>query len=248
MGRARDHTDSLAGKIFRRGGEFQSEYLDFDRGVRVGHLEPEERITQIIKAQLSRRHETRMICDRWGRGVYWQWICWVPEPNKKAKPLSSQQNFASAKFFVAIDREERIFQSGMQVERAPKRPAEDDWPIRLEKDWDWHVLLRALRSEALPRILRRLLREGFRIRVGPFERLMEYDRKTWDLEDCLRKARSFSPVNWGGFQLFWPMSAEEVKATPGPDIIEAILAVFDEVTRAMNLCMYSPCLLEKPRA
>lgn len=245
MGRAKVEAERRSGNIFARRGAFRSEYLDFERGIRIGHLDPEERITQIIKNRLTERHGARMICDRWGRGVYWQWICWVPEPNRKAKPLSSRYNFSSAKFFVSIDREERIFQSGMQIERAPRKPDEDDRAVPLEKDWDWHVLLRALRAPALPRELRRLLNEGFRIRVGGFSSLLEYERRNWDVDACRRKAQRFSPREWGGFQLFWPMTAAEVRETPGSEIIEAILAVFDEVTPAMNLCMYSPCLREQ---
>jgi hypothetical protein len=43
------------------------------------------------------------------------------------------------------------------------------------------------------------------------------------------------------------MSEQEVQATPGPELIEAILAVFAEVTPVMNLCMYTPCLPEPQR-
>jgi hypothetical protein len=38
------------------------------------------------------------------------------------------------------------------------------------------------------------------------------------------------------------MTEGEVRATAGPDLIDAIMAVFDEVAPAMNLCMYAPCL------
>lgn len=221
---------------------FRPEYLDFDRGIRVGHLEPGERITRIIKARLEERHSARMICDRWGRGVYWQWICWVPEPNRRAKPVSSRWNFSSAKFFVSIDREERVFQSGIQIERAPTQPAEDARDVRIEKDWDWHVLLRELRGRRLPALVRGHLREGFRVRVGPFDSLLEFDRRSWDLAACLKSARARARSQWGGFQLFWPMKESEVRATPGPELIEATLAVFQELTPAMNVCMGVPCL------
>ena len=242
MGTARRHVGLLAEGIVTRRGGFRSEFLDFERGIQVGHLEPDERITQLVKRAMEERHGVRMVCDRWGRGVHWQWICWVPEPNKKAKPLSSAYNFSSAKFFVAIDREERVFQSGMQIERAPKKPAKDDWQIRLERDWDWNVLLLALHAPDLPRRLGALLREGFRVRVGPFSSLTEYGRRNWDLAACRRRAQAFAASEWGGFQLFWPMGEKEVRATPGPELIDAVLAVFDELAPAMSLCMYSPCL------
>lgn len=241
MGTSKIHAQRLASGILSRRGGFRSEFLDFDRGIRVGHLEPSERITQLLKARLAERHGCRMLCDRWGRGVYWQWICWVPEPNRRAKPSSSGHNFASAKFFVAIDREGRTFQSGLQIERAPVRPPEDDWGIRVEKDWDWHVFRRALRGERLPRLIASLLREGFRVRVGPFESLTEFDRRAWDPAACLRRTR-FSPPEWGGFQLFWPMSEREVRDSAGEDIVDAVEAVFEAVAPAMQLCMFAPCL------
>ena len=208
----------------------------------MGHLEPEERITQILKYRLGEVHGCRHICDRWGRGVYWQWICWVPEPNRKAKPVSGSYNFGSAKFFVSVDREERVFQSGMQIERAPLKPDPDGWQVKLEKDWDWHVLLRALAAKKLPALLKRLLIEGFRIRGGPFSSLTEYDRKTFKPAALRRRLAGFARNEWGGFQLFWPMTEEEVSATPGNDLIDAVMAVLSEVTPAMNLCMYAPCL------
>ena len=61
---------------------FERSFLDFDRGIRAGQLDPSQRITQIIKAVLIRRHGIDMICDRWGRGIFWQWICRVPRLNR----------------------------------------------------------------------------------------------------------------------------------------------------------------------
>jgi hypothetical protein len=221
---------------------FQSSFIDFRRGIRVGRLDRWERITQILKALLVSRHGVEMVCDRWGRGVYWQWICWVPKPNRDAKPVSSAYNFSSVKFFVAVDREDLVFQSGMQIERAPIKPGKDDWGVKVQRDWDWHVMLKALGQDALPRAIRRLLREGFRVRVGPFSELREYSAKTWDAAACRRIAQRFAAHEWGGLQLFWPMPASEVESASGADIIQAVTAVFDEVAPAMNLCMYAPCL------
>ena len=241
MDNIRDEAYALASQRAERQGTFRSEYLDFDRGIRVGHLEVEERLTQILKGRLTERYGVQMLCDRWGRGVYWQWLCWVPEPNKRAKPLSAGHNFGSTKFYVMIDREQRIFQAGMQVERAPK-PPKAAWEPTVEKDWDWHVLLKALGEAALPSHLSQLLREGFRIRVGAYASRTEYTHHNWDLNACRRKAQRFSASAWGGFQLFWPMPEQEVRATSGPELVEAIMAVFAEVAPLMNLCMYAPCL------
>ncbi len=221
---------------------FQSSFIDFERGIRVGRLEPEARITQLLKKALTERHGIDMICDRWGRGVYWQWICWVPKPNRDAKPISSGYNFASAKFFVAAEREERIFQAGLQIERAPKKAGAGPAGVMLERDWDWHILLKALAGDKLPRLLKRLLREGFRVRMGAFSALTEYDAKSFNAADCRRAGQRFAPDEWGGFQFFWSMPEKEVRAASGSEIIQAVAAVFDEVVPVMNLCMYKPCL------
>ena len=99
------------------GEAFRPEWIDFDHGIRVGNLEPHERITQILKFQLEQRHQTRFITDRWGRGVYWQWICWLPRANREVKPVSHAVNFGCAKFFISADSEGRVFKSGLQIER-----------------------------------------------------------------------------------------------------------------------------------
>jgi hypothetical protein len=48
---------------------------------------------------------------------------------------------------------------------------------------------------------------------------------------------SISGSQWGGFQLYYPMSPNEVQGSSGPDLVEAMLAVFHEVTPLMNHCM-----------
>ena len=82
------------------GEAFRSEWIDFQRGIRVGNLEPHERITQILKFHLEQRYRTPFVTDRWGRGVYWQWICWLPRANREAKPISNKVNFGCAKLFI----------------------------------------------------------------------------------------------------------------------------------------------------
>ena len=51
---------------------FRPEFLDFQKGIRVGHLEPHQRITQILKLSLQTLYREDFVIDRWGRGVYWQ--------------------------------------------------------------------------------------------------------------------------------------------------------------------------------
>jgi hypothetical protein len=44
-------------------------------------------------------------------------------------------------------------------------------------------------------------------------------------------------THWAGFQLYFAMREVEVHASTGLDLVESMLAVFREVTPAMNLCM-----------
>ncbi len=125
------------------GEAFRPEWIDFERGIRVGNLEPHERITQILKYRLEQLYGTGFVTDRWGRGVYWQWICWLPRANRQAKPLSSAYNFGCAKLFIGLDREQRVFQFGLQVERGYLAASEYAGNT-LQKDWDWHRLVRRL--------------------------------------------------------------------------------------------------------
>jgi hypothetical protein len=45
---------------------FKRAFLDFERGIRMGNLEPHERITQIIKVSLMERHQHDFIWARFG--------------------------------------------------------------------------------------------------------------------------------------------------------------------------------------
>ena len=217
---------------------FDPAFIDFNHGIRVGRLEENQRITKIVKHLLIERHGVDMIGDRWGRGVYWQWICWVPRPNREAKPISSAWNFSSAKFFVSVDQEEKEFLAGLQVERAPLRSRDD---VTTKKDWDWYVLLKALKGKTLPAAVKRLLSEGFRLRCGPFSDLTEYTSRNFSASKCL-SSLDFAGSEWGMFQLSYPFSKADVRGMSGHEVIAAVMGIFDEVTEAMNLCMYAPCL------
>ena len=143
------------------GRAFKAEYLDFGKGIRVGHLEPRARITQILKLSLQELYGQDFIIDRWGRGVYWQWICFVPRANRRAKPLSGGRSYSSAKFFVMVDREEGLFKSGLHVERGLIQPPDSQEAYRLRPDWDWHRLAQGLEPNGWwEREVRRLIEEG----------------------------------------------------------------------------------------
>lgn len=219
---------------------FRPEFLDFERGIRVGHLEDNERITRILKLELEHRFAQPFVTERWGRGVYWQWIGYLPKANRSAKPVSSSVSFGCAKFFLSVDTEEKSFQCGLQVERGfVKAPREYRW-CELGPDWDWHRLVKSLkRRSPMEREIRRLVcREGFRVHAGSWETPADFGKA--DLPDTLGLLRLLKAApgdHWAGFQLYYDMPASEVGAATGLDLVESMLAIFDEVTPAMNLCM-----------
>ena len=128
----------------------------------------------------------------------------------------------------------------MQVERGfGKAPTEYRW-CELGPDWDWYRLIKSLkrRSPMDSEIRRLVCREGFRLHAGSWETAADFGKT--DLPDILGLGRLLKAApadHWAGFQLYYPMPASEVRAATGLDLVEAMLAVFDEVTPAMNLCM-----------
>lgn len=220
---------------------FRPEFLDFRRGIRVGNLEDHERITRILKLALEARFGEPFVTERWGRGVYWRWIGYLPRANRLAKPRSSHVSFGCSKFFLMVDTDEQRFECGMQVERGYIKAPREYPGCQLQPDWDWHRLLHSLKPRSpMERELRRLvLREGFRIFAGSWDvAAAEFSRTDFPSMSRLRKVLLAAPENhWAGFQLYYAMTETEVRATTGVDLVESILAVFQEVTPAMNLCM-----------
>jgi len=225
------------------GAAFRSEWVDFERGIRVGNLEPHERITQIVKYHLETRYRQPFVCDRWGRGVFWQWICWLPRQNREAKPVSHDVNWSCAKFFISVDRQERVFKAGVQVERGPAEGPEEFPGCVLKPDWDWHRFVNGLRAgSALERELTRLIRrDGFVARIGDWERMAVFDAKTFRAAAPLRAAlRRAGPRDWVGFQLYYPFPENEVRSMGGHELVRAVAAVFAEVAPAMSTWMQTP--------
>lgn len=220
---------------------FRPEYLDFRRGIRVGNLEDHERITRILKLALEARYRQPFVTERWGRGVYWQWIGYLPRANREAKPLSHHVSFGCSKFFISVDTEDKLFQCGMQVERGYLKAPREYRACQLQSDWDWHRLLTSLRPRSpMERELRRLvLRDGFVLHAGSWEvEPAHFSRADFPSMTKLRRLLESAPGNhWAGFQIYYPMREEEVRGSTGVDLVEAMLAVFGEVTLAMNLCM-----------
>jgi hypothetical protein len=220
---------------------FRPEFLDFRRGIRVGNLEDNERITRLLKVELEARHGEAFVTERWGRGVYWQWIGYLPRASREAMPLSSQVSFGCSKFFLSLDTADKLFKCGMQVERGYVKAPPDSRACQLQADWDWHRLLRSLRPRGpMERELKRLvLREGFRLHGGSWEsEAINFDRRNLPSVTKLRRLLECAPPRqWAGFQVYYAMSEEEVRATTGTDLVGAMLAVFREVTPVMNLCL-----------
>jgi hypothetical protein len=219
------------------GEAFRSEWIDFARGIRVGNLEPHERITQILKFHLEQRYRTAFVTDRWGRGVYWRWICWLPRANREAKPISHDVNFGCAKLFISVDVARKLFKSGLQIERGYAKGPEPYPGCLLKPDWDWHRWMkpsRALDSE-IGRLIRR---DGFVAEVGDWEANAVFTRKNFTSVRQIREAAGRYPDReWVGFQLYYPMAEHEVRGCSGLELVKAIMGVFAEVTAAMNCCM-----------
>ena len=225
------------------GEAFRPEWIDFSHGIRVGNLEPHERITQILKFHLETRHGAPFITDRWGRGVYWQWICWLPRANRAAKPVSNRVNFGCAKLFISADGESKVFKSGLQVERGYAAGPEAAEPWGLRDDFDWHRLVKQCRpGTILDRELRRLVQdEGFVAAVIGEEDAGGLTVRNVSGAAQVRAAlKRCPPRNWAGFQLYYPMPEREVRACTGYELVQAIAGVFDQVTAAMNCCMDVP--------
>jgi len=220
---------------------FRPEFLDFRRGIRVGNLEDHERITRILKLELEGRYGQAFVTERWGRGVYWQWIGYLPRANRAAKPISSHVSFGCSKFFLSVDTDEQLFKCGFQVERGYVKAPRAYPGCRLRPDWDWHRLIAALKPQgALERELKLLVRrEGFMLRVGSWE-LDPVVFSRANLPSALelrRYLRAAPQAHWAGLQVYYPMREQDVKSSTGADLVDSMLAVFREVTPAMNLCM-----------
>jgi hypothetical protein len=220
---------------------FRPEYLDFRRGIHVGNLEENERITRILKLALEAHYRQPFVTERWGRGVYWQWIGYLPRANRESMPLSSHVSFGCSKFFLSVDTEEKLFNCGMQVERGYIKAPRDNRDCQLQSDWDWNRLLRSLRpSSPMERELRRLvLREGFLLHGGSWENEAGcFSRDTFPSMRKLCGVLSAAPAShWAGFQVYYSMTEDDVRTSTGLDLVESMLAIFREVTPAMNLCM-----------
>lgn len=222
------------------GDAFRPEWIDFEHGIRVGNIEPHERITQILKYHLETRYGTPFVTDRWGRGVYWQWICWLPKANRLAKPISHDVNFGCAKLFITTDAKRRVFKAGLQIERGYAAGPEGVPGCLLKADWDWHRLVRGCRAgSALEAELLRLLKhEGFTAEIGDWTANTVFTGKNFKAAPQIREIlQKYPRQEWVGFQLYYPLPERELRSCTGRELVLAIEGIFTEVLPAMNLCM-----------
>jgi len=64
----------------------------------------------------------------------------------------------------------------------------------------------------------------------------------------LRRVLNSAPEShWAGFQIYYPCSETDVASATGVDLVESMLAVFREVTPAMNLCMQTELRTRIPK-
>jgi hypothetical protein len=221
---------------------FLPEYLDFERGIRVGNLEDNQRITRILKLALEARFKESFVTERFGRGVFWQWIGFVSRSNRSAKPISSKVSFGCAKFFLTVDSGQKLFKCGFSVERGFVQSPDGYHAFELQPDWDWHRLLAGLTpSGALFRELKRLvMREGFQIEAGNWEDRRVFAKTSFPSPSVLRKRlESASSASWAGCNVYYPMPEKDVQKTNGVDLVESMMAIFEEAAPAMNECMQS---------
>jgi hypothetical protein len=218
---------------------FRPEFLDFRRGIHVGNLDENQRITRILKLAVEARYGQPFVTERYGRGVYWRWIGLLARANRAAKPVSSAVSFGCAKLFISLDPEDALFKCGLQVERGFLKAPRGSGEWRLQSDWDWNRLVAALKpSSPLDRELRRLLDDGFQIFAGGWGEGGEpFSRDDYPGARKLRAVLERAPANfWAGFQLYYPMTEADVNASSGPDLVDSMLAVFDEVVPVLNIC------------
>jgi hypothetical protein len=125
--------------------QFKAEWIDFKKGIRVGHLEEDQRITQILKKQLFKTFDEDFLIDHWGRGLYWSYIWFCPRANLKAKNFKGPGQFPSAKYFIGVDSDRRLFLSGFYIESGYRKS--DEPRYQRNADWDWNRFILNLKSD-----------------------------------------------------------------------------------------------------
>ena len=77
---------------------FRPEYLDFRRGIHVGNLEENERITRILKLALEARYQQAFVTERWRRARLLEWIALLPRADREASRFLPMSALAARSF------------------------------------------------------------------------------------------------------------------------------------------------------
>jgi len=228
------------------GVDFRPEYLDFRRGIHVGNLEDNQRITRILKLALETRYRRPFVTERYGRGVYWRWIGFLLKANREAKPHSNACSFGCSKFFISVEPEDKLFKCGLQVERGYLKAPRGYSEWKLHDDWDWNRLVARLKpASPLDCELSRLAGEGFAMFAGSWSgvSLPPTPGQYPGARKLKRLLEAADPNEWAGFQLYYPMTEDEVRRSSGADLVESMLAIFEEVSRVHDLTSDVPLWL-----
>jgi hypothetical protein len=147
-------------------------------------------------------------------------------------------SFGCTKFFIQVDTDDRRFSCGLQVERGFLRPPAGMKACRLRSDWDWHRLVAGLAPRTpLMKELARLAADGFEVHAGSWRDAHIFTGPKLPPAKRLREAvEAAGPSEWCGFQVYYALTEEEVKTTSGPELVDVMLAVFDEVAPVVSLC------------
>ena len=79
------------------------------------------------------------------------------------------------------------------------------------------------------------------IEAGNFDNRQTFGKNNLPAISKIKRILKGAPAeDWAGFQVYYPMSEREVRSASGVDLIESMMAIFAEVTPAMNLCMQVP--------
>ena len=133
-----------------------------------------------------------------------------------------------------------MFKCGFSVERGMISPQPEFPQSQLQPDWDWHRMLDGLaRGSQLEKELKRLIvHEDFSIDAGNWDNRLTLCKGKFPGVEELRKVLIAAPPDaWTVFQVYYPMSEKDIRASTGVDLVDAMMAIFGETTKAMNLCM-----------
>jgi hypothetical protein len=227
--------------------QFNTQWIDFKKGIRVGHLEEDQRITQILKKRLLKLFNEDFLIDHWGRGLFWSYIWFCPRKNLKAKNFKGPGQFPSAKYFIGVDSNRRLFVAGFYVESGYNESEEPRY--QRNSDWDWNRFVVKLKKDSVfqKEVQRLMFEEDFELAIGFEENLKIFDKQNFkDLEPVCDEINKRLNEDWVVVQIYYPLSEKELKSMNGAELIQAIMGIWSESAGLMNACLRVPLSLTRP--